>query len=79
MQIERVPSGGVRIVELERGSFLAGLGIERGDVIRRVAGHAVDTVDQAAAAYAVVATAREVLVEIERRGAPLRIRYRITR
>ena len=79
MQIEPAKGGGVRIVELERGSFVARLGIERGDVVRRVAGHSIDSVDEAAAAYAVVATAREVLVELERRGKPLRIRYRLTR
>lgn len=79
MQIEPARGGGVKIVELERGSFVAKLGIERGDVVRRVAGHSIDSVDEAAAAYAVVATAREVVVELERRGKPLRIRYRLTR
>jgi hypothetical protein len=79
IRIERADGGGVRIVELERGSFLARLGIKRGDVVRRVAGHTIDTVDQAADAYAALADARDVVVELERRGKPLRMRYRLTR
>ncbi len=79
IRIERVEDGGVRIAELERGSFLAKLGIKRGDVVLRVAGHPIDTVDQAAAAYAALADARDVVVELERRGKPLRLRYRLTR
>ncbi len=79
IRIERVDDGGVRIAELERGSFLARLGIKRGDVVLRVAGHPIDTVDQAAAAYAALADARDVVVELERRGKPLRLRYRLTR
>ena len=79
IQIERARQGGVRIVALERGSFLAKLGIKRGDVVKRVAGHPIDTVDQAAAAYAALADSRDVMVELERRGAPLRLRYRLTK
>ncbi|HWM85601.1 MAG TPA: hypothetical protein VNO33_07180 [Kofleriaceae bacterium] len=79
LQIERAQGGGVRIIEIERGSFFAQLGLQRGDVVKRVAGHEVDTVDEAADAYAALARAKHVLVEIERRGAPVRIRYRLTR
>lgn len=77
IRIERIAGGGVRIAELERRSFFAGLGLERGDVVRRVAGHPIDTVDEAAAAYAALGSARDVLVEIERRGATHRIRYQL--
>ncbi len=79
IRIERADGGGVRIVEMERGSFLAKLGIKRGDVVLRVAGHQIDTVDQAASAYAALADARDVVVELERRGQALRLRYRLTR
>lgn len=79
MNIERAEGGGIRVIELERGSFVARLGIERGDVIRRVAGHTIDTVDEAAAAYAALSRARHVLVELERDGAPLRIRFQLVR
>jgi hypothetical protein len=79
MRIERAPGGGIRILELDRTSFVAEVGLQRGDVVKRVAGHPIDTVDQAAAAYAALGRARQVVVEIERRGAPLRLRYRLTR
>jgi len=79
MQIEPVDGGGIRIVELESGSFVARLGLETGDVIKRVAGHSIDTVDQAAAAYAALSRAKDVMVELERGGRPLRLRFRLTR
>jgi hypothetical protein len=79
MNIEPVEGGGIRVVEIERGSFVARLGIERGDVIKRVAGHSIDTVDEAAAAYAALARAKQVLVELERGGAPLRLRFQLVR
>jgi hypothetical protein len=79
IRIERVSGGGVRIVDLERGSFVDKLGLKRGDVVKRVAGHTIDTVDEAAAAYAALESARDVVVELERRGAPLRLRYRLTK
>jgi len=76
-QIERAPGGGVRIVQLSRGSFFSRIGLEAGDIVRRVAGHAIDSVDAAAGAYAAVISAREVLVEIERRGRPVALRYHL--
>jgi hypothetical protein len=79
IRIERASGGGVRILDLERGSFVDKLGIKRGDVVKRVAGHSIDTVDEAAAAYAALESARDVVVELERRGAPLRLRYRLTK
>jgi hypothetical protein len=79
IRIERASGGGVRIVDLERGSFVDKLGLKRGDVVKRVAGHSIDTVDEAAAAYAALESARDVVVELERRGAPLRLRYRLTK
>jgi hypothetical protein len=77
IRIERVAGGGVRIASLERGSFVDRLGLKRGDVVKRVAGHSINTVDEAAAAYAALASARDVVVELERRGTPLRLRYRL--
>jgi len=79
VQIEPAEGGGVRILDIEGRSFFAHLGIERGDIIRRVAGHSIDTVDEAAAAYAALTSARDVAVDLERRGAKLRLRYRFTR
>jgi hypothetical protein len=46
--------------------------------VRRVAGHAIDTVDDAAAAYAAVVAAKQVVVEIERHGARIHVTYQLT-
>lgn len=79
VQIELAPGGGVRITKLAKRSIVARAGLKVGDVVRRVAGHTIDTVDDAAAAYAAVMSSRNVLVEITRRGAPVRIRYQLVK
>ena len=79
IQIEPADGGGVRVLAIAGRSLFARLGIQTGDVIRRVAGHSIDTVDGAAAAYGVLASSRSVAVELERRGAVVRLRYRLTR
>ncbi len=78
IKIERATGGGILVTDLAKGSFPARAGIEKGDVVRRVAGHAIDTVDDAASAYAAVMAARQVVVEIERRGARLHLTYQLT-
>jgi hypothetical protein len=79
IKIEVADGGGIRIVELTRGSFVDRIGLEKGDVVRKVAGHRIDTVDDAAGAYAAVMRAKQVDVEGERRGAHLHIRYELTK
>jgi len=78
IKIERAAGGGILVTDLSKGSFPARLGIEKGDIVRRVAGHAIDTVDDAAGAYAAVVAAKQVVVEIERHGARLQITYQLT-
>jgi len=78
IKIERAAGGGVLVTDLAKGSFVARLGIEKGDVVRRVAGHAIDTVDDAAGAYAAVVSAKQVVVDVERHGARLQITYQLT-
>lgn len=78
IKIELATGGGILVTELAKGSFPARNGIEKGDVVRRVAGHAIDTVDDAAGAYAAVMKAKQVVVEIERRGARLHLTYQLT-
>jgi type II secretory pathway component PulC len=78
IKIERAAGGGILVTDLARGSFAARVGIEKGDIVRRVAGHAIDTVDDAAAAYAAVVAARQVVVEIDRHGARIHITYQLT-
>jgi hypothetical protein len=78
IKIERATGGGILVSDLAKGSFPARVGIEKGDIVRRVAGHAIDTVDDAASAYAAVMAAKQVVVEIERRGARLQLTYQLT-
>ncbi len=78
IKIERATGGGILVADLAKGSFAARAGIEKGDVVRRVAGHAIDTVDDAASAYAALLKAKQVVVELERRGARLHITYQLT-
>ena len=78
IKIERATGGGILVADLAKGSFAARAGIEKGDVVRRVAGHAIDTVDDAASAYAALLEAKQVVVELERRGARLHITYQLT-
>ena len=78
IKIERAAGGGVLVSDLAKGSFPARVGIQKGDIVRRVAGHAIDTVDDAASAYAAVMAAKHVVVEIERRGARLQLTYQLT-
>ena len=78
IKIERAAGGGVLVSDLAKGSFPARVGIQKGDIVRRVAGHAIDTVDDAASAYAAVMAAKQVVVEIERRGARLQLTYQLT-
>ena len=73
VQIERAPGGGVLIRQIGRGSFFARLGLEPGDIVRTVAGHTIDTADDAADAYAAVVSAHDVLVEIDRHGTRVRL------
>jgi hypothetical protein len=77
VQIALAEGGGVRITHLARGSFVARIGFESGDVIRSVAGHSIDTVDDAAAAYAAVLRSKQVVVELERKGARTTVRYQM--
>jgi S1-C subfamily serine protease len=78
IKIERAAGGGILVSDLAKGSFPARVGIQKGDIVRRVAGHAIDTVDDAASAYAAVMAAKQVVVEIERRGARLQLTYQLT-
>jgi hypothetical protein len=45
--------------------------------VRRVAGHAINTVDDAASAYATVLRSKEVTVDLERKGARMTLRYQM--
>ncbi len=71
----RAEPEGVRIVRLDSDSFVHELGFRQGDLIRRVAGRTLDSVEAAAALYAHLARAEEVTVLLERAEREIRLEF----
>jgi general secretion pathway protein C len=69
-----VPGQGVRIT---RATNLAGLGLERNDIIRSVNGMDMTDPDQAIEAYGKLKTARRVQVRVDRGGTEVTLDYEI--
>jgi hypothetical protein len=65
---------GFRLLSVRPGSLVARAGLRNGDVLRGVAGVALTGPDAALEAWSRVREAREVEVELERGGRPLRLR-----
>ena len=72
-------SGGVRLDKVEKGSFFHDMGLRDGDLVEKVDGTAIRGLDDAAVVYARLGKAKKFTVEIERSGAPLTLRYTITK
>jgi hypothetical protein len=68
---------GVRFKEVAPGSAYARLGIEQGDLIRRIDGRRVDAPEKALEIYSRLLQRRFVEVDLERRGRLLSYVYRI--
>ena len=76
-QIEPAAGGGIRLLEVAGGSLFARVGLKKGDVVRRVAGHELSSVDAAAAAYADLLARSRATVELERAGHSLAIEIQL--
>jgi hypothetical protein len=74
-----IGSGGVRLDKVAKESFFHEMGLRDGDVVKKVDGTAIKGLDDAAAVYARLGKAKKFTVEIERAGAPLTLRYQITK
>lgn len=59
---------GLRATWVKEGSWLAGLGLQRGDVIRAVNGRALDGLEASMAVLAELPNRQEVELELERNG-----------
>jgi hypothetical protein len=68
---------GVRLMGLREGDTLQRLGLLNGDVVERLAGHELTDPQHALEAYTAVRNASRAVLEIERRGAPVKIVYRV--
>jgi general secretion pathway protein C len=68
---------GVRIFGVRPGTLMDAIGFENGDMLLRVNGYDVTSPDHALEAYARLRSSDRLYVEIERRGTPITITYRI--
>jgi type II secretory pathway component PulC len=76
--LEREPSGGYRLMALQSGTFLERIGLRAGDVVVRIDGRPINTLDDASRAYAWLRVADRFTVEVVRNGTPLVLRYAVT-
>jgi S1-C subfamily serine protease len=76
--LEREPTGGYRLMALQSGTFLERIGLRAGDVVLRVDGRPINSLDDASRAYAWLRVTDRFTVEVLRNGAPVVLRYAIT-
>ena len=76
-QIGMPPGGGVRLDAAPPGSLAARLGLQAGDVIRKVNGQAIGSSGDLARLYQQFATLSTIQAEVERGGQLVRLSYRI--
>jgi hypothetical protein len=74
----RAEGSAVRITSLETGSPIYQLGLRQGDLVQRIAGRQLDSVEAAAALYAHLARVDTFSVELLRGDRPLVLHYRLT-
>jgi putative serine protease PepD len=68
VELRSLPQGGVLVATVTPGGPAAGAGIRAGDVIAKVAGHAVTSVDDIAVALAEERPGSRVAIELQRAG-----------
>jgi len=72
-------SRGVLVKKVAKESFFHEMGLRDGDLVTKVDGTAIQGLDDAAVVYARLGKAKKFSVEVERAGAPLTLRYQITK
>jgi len=70
-------SEGFKLFSIRPGSLYAKIGVQNGDIIKRVNGYEMNSPDKALEVYQKLKEAREVSVEIERRGRTVKKSYSI--
>jgi membrane-associated protease RseP (regulator of RpoE activity) len=68
---------GFRLLGVRPGSLLSTLGLENGDAILRVNGHAMTTVEQALSFYSNIRSLERLDIDINRLGRPARVEIRV--
>ncbi len=66
---------GFKLFSIRPDSFAARLGLQNGDVLKRINGSPLETPERAMEAYASLREARHIELELERGGAPVRMTY----
>ncbi len=67
--------GGFRLLSLRAGSFLQRAGLRDGDLLVRVDGRPMASIDDCAAAYAWLRVANRFTVDVQRDGRNVQLRY----
>ncbi len=68
---------GFKLFSIRPGSLYAKIGIQNGDVIKKINGYDINSPDKALEVYQKLRDAREITVEIERRGRSVKKTYTI--
>jgi general secretion pathway protein C len=68
---------GLKLYGVRRASYLGALGLRNGDLVKRVGGYDVSDPEKALEAYAKLRNATEIRIELERRGVPTTLTYRV--
>lgn len=77
MKLGAVQGGGFRFIKLDPQSWLASLGFREGDVVRRIAGDTVSSVDDASKVYVRLRAIQLIPVVLERDGRQVALRIDI--
>jgi type II secretory pathway component PulC len=75
VSVTEVDGGGFKLTRVDGKSYVHKLGLRGGDVVVSVAGQQVSNVDDAARVYARLRTAKSFVVEVDRAGARVTMRY----
>ncbi len=74
-----IVAGGVRLDRVATSSFFHRVGLRDGDLVTKVDGTRITGLDDAAVVYARLGKARRFTVAVDRGGAPLTLRFQITK
>jgi general secretion pathway protein C len=70
-------ANGFKLFSIRPGSLYSQIGIQNGDVIRRINGYEINSPDKALEVYSKLKESSKIEIELERRGSPLKKTYTI--
>ncbi len=70
-------ANGFKLFSIRPGSLYSQIGIQNGDVIRRINGYEINSPDKALEVYSKLKESSRIEIELERRGTPLKKTYSI--